>query len=506
MRIVKLAAAGLLLSVIPATAFAQNFASEGEVAAVMQQRAGAGFADFYASRRYAPVWVANGQLSPAGESFLSLLQNASLDGLETQAYELDSLRKDASLMQGDEDRIADLELRMMQTFVSYVRDLKRPSGELIYASAHLREPPTQQALLDEATRAPDFAAYVSGMEFMNPAYVQLRDALLQAEERGRSGIKEIPEGPTLKLGDTGARVAILRERLGLEYGEEFDVRTAEAVAQFQASANLTDDGIAGSRTLSALNGPGTNHVGLLRTNLERARALPSAWTRHVLVNAASAQLSYFGDGAEQGNMKVVVGTKETPTPMMAGMLQYATLNPYWNVPVSLAKKTIAPAILRGATLKGMGYEALSGWDEDAVIIEQKQVNWKAVADGSEQVRLRKLPSADNAMGKVKYIFPNDEGIYLHDTPTRNLFREDARQFSNGCIRLEDATRLGRWLFEGDAARLDAATDAPEQHTLLPEQVPVFITYMTAIPANGTIAFTEDVYGYDGVSSSFLASR
>ena len=137
---------------------------------------------------------------------------------------------------------------------------------------------------------------------------------------------------------------------------------------------------------------------------------------------------------------------------------------------------------------------LSDWSASARKLDQSEIDWQAVADGRQQLRVRQLPGGSNAMGKVKFMFPNDLGIYLHDTPSRDLFAKPARQFSNGCVRLEDAQRLGRWFF---GKPLAAESGEPEQHEPLPQPVPVYLTYLTAVPSGQGVQFLPDVYGRDG---------
>ncbi len=227
----------------------------------------------------------------------------------------------------------------------------------------------------------------------------------------------------------------------------------------------------------------------LRRNLDRARVLPGPWTHHVVVDAAAGRLWFYQAGKQAGTMKVVVGKAETPTPMLAGMLQYAVLNPYWNVPVDLAQTLIAPKVLAGRSLKSMGFEALSDWSATPQKLSPAAVDWPAVAAGTQELRLRQLPGGANSMGRVKFMFPNDDGIYLHDTPDRALFAHDDRHFSNGCIRLEDAGALAKWLL---GRPLRSAGRAPEQAVPLAVPVPVYLTYFTATEDG----FRDDVYGRD----------
>nr|WP_256731623.1 L,D-transpeptidase family protein [Sphingomonas sp. dw_22] len=232
----------------------------------------------------------------------------------------------------------------------------------------------------------------------------------------------------------------------------------------------------------------------LRRNLDRARLLPGPWTRHVVVDASSGRLWYYEAGRQVGTMRVVVGAAETQTPMLAGTLQWAILNPYWNVPDYLVRKSIAAKVLAGRTLDSLHMEALSDWGANPRRIEPGQIDWRAVAAGKEEVRLRELPGGANSMGKVKFLFPNRDGIYLHDTPVRDLLKKDDRHFSNGCIRLEDADALGKWLLQKP---LGAASKEPEQAVALPVQVPVYLTYITAAATDRGVAFRDDVYGRDG---------
>ncbi|HVM38715.1 MAG TPA: L,D-transpeptidase family protein [Sphingomicrobium sp.] len=229
-------------------------------------------------------------------------------------------------------------------------------------------------------------------------------------------------------------------------------------------------------------------------NLERARALPGSG-RYVLVDAAAARLYMVDNGEVVDSMKVVVGKPDSQTPMIASRIHYATLNPYWNVPGDLTQKLIAPRVLAEGVkyLKARGYQVLSGFEEDAAVLDPSSVDWKAVADGRLEVRVRQLPGGSNAMGDVKLFFENSGGIFLHDTPDKALFAKAQRNFSNGCVRLEDARRLTRWLA---GSELRPTSAEPEQHVRLRQGVPIYITYLTAQASGGQLTFLDDVYGHD----------
>ncbi|GAA4717907.1 L,D-transpeptidase family protein [Sphingomonas lutea] len=202
--------------------------------------------------------------------------------------------------------------------------------------------------------------------------------------------------------------------------------------------------------------------------------------RYILVDAASARLYMMEDGRVRDSMKVIVGKPEAQTPALRSVLHYATLNPYWNVPADLAQKLIAPHVVQegAAYLAARNYEVVSDFnDPNAEVYPPESVDWQAVADGRAQVKVRQRPGPANSMGQMKFNLANANGIFLHDTPKKELFAKDVRTLSNGCVRLEDAPRLARWLLGGDPP---LATASPEQHVALPRGgVPVTIAYLDA---------------------------
>jgi murein L,D-transpeptidase YcbB/YkuD len=233
---------------------------------------------------------------------------------------------------------------------------------------------------------------------------------------------------------------------------------------------------------------------LLRVNLQRARFLP-ADGRYVLVNTAAQQLYMYDHGRVVDQMRVVVGKPIYPTPMMAAMIRFTALNPYWQVPADLAAERIAPNVVKEGLgyLKQHGYVLLSDWGEQAQPIDPSTVDWEAVAAGKVHVRLRQNPGPGNAMGRMKFMFPNPQGVYLHDTPDKQLLNEEARLFSGGCVRLEDAPRLARWLYGRPLSWKGAGTEQPVELT---EPVPVYLAYLTAVPNGSQIVFYKDIYGKD----------
>jgi murein L,D-transpeptidase YcbB/YkuD len=234
---------------------------------------------------------------------------------------------------------------------------------------------------------------------------------------------------------------------------------------------------------------------LLALNLERVRVLPAGTQRYVLVNAAQQRLYMYQNGKPVDSMVVVVGKPKWPTPMLAAYIRYAALNPYWYVPSDLAGEDVGQFVVKQGLgyLDKMGYEVVDDWTADPKIIDPKTIDWKGVVDGKVDILIRQKPGPQNFMGRMKFMFPNQFGVYLHDNPRRELFLKSARYFSGGCVRLEDAARLGHWLFGHD---LDWQSAGTEQPVMLAQPVPVYITYLTAMPDGTSIAYYDDAYGRD----------
>ncbi|MEO6199119.1 MAG: L,D-transpeptidase family protein, partial [Sphingomicrobium sp.] len=190
-----------------------------------------------------------------------------------------------------------------------------------------------------------------------------------------------------------------------------------------------------------------NEERLLRINMERARVLPAGGHRYIIVNTAAQRLYMYEGGVVVDSMRVVAGKPETQTPMMNAYLRYVALNPYWNVPPETAAHNLAPKVLKEGRsyFTNRGYQVFSDWSDNAKPIDPMSINWNAVAAGTLEVRMRQKPGPANSMGKMKFMFPNKQGIWLHDTPVQEKIDDPARLQSGGCVRLEDAARLQRWI-------------------------------------------------------------
>ena len=257
-----------------------------------------------------------------------------------------------------------------------------------------------------------------------------------------------------------------------------------AYAEAQATGNMTPD----PRLLA---------------NLERVRSLP-AKGRFLLVDSGSSMLTLYQDGQRVDSMKVITGTDELPTPLIASIMYYITYNPYWHAPDHLVRKTIAPNVLKLGLgyFKSHGYDVIDEWSENAKVLDPKSIDWKAAAAGKLHLKIRQAPGPLNSMGILKFPFPNPEDIYLHDTPDHAKFALANRNLSNGCVRVEDAKRLGRWLLGHEPV---APGGDAETRVQLPQGTPIYLTYITAQVRDGKLTYLPDIYGWDKAPPTQYAS-
>ena len=338
----------------------------------------------------------------------------------------------------------------------------------------------------------------------NPIFVDLARGLQQYQATwGRMPQVKIPAGPALKRGSTGKRVALLRTRLGLPAGGGFDDLLFQRVAAYQAVHGLgAPDGIAGKATLASLNLGSTHYARRIAINMERAYRLPATRTfdRYVVVDSGSAETFLFDRDRLADRMRVIVGSAKTKTPMMAVLMRNAKANPYWHVPPEMVRSLTAKKVKEQGLsyFDNFHYEVLSDWSGNGRVVDPKSVDWKAIASGKKQptMLVRQLPGPWNSMGEMKFEMPNDYGIYLHDTPVKELFANDDRWISNGCVRLEDYRRFASWVF----GRVPQGGGRIEQEFELARPVPVYMTYLTVgANGNGGVMFRPDPYGFDALA-------
>jgi murein L,D-transpeptidase YcbB/YkuD len=391
-------------------------------------------------------------------------------------------------------------------------------------------------VLQQAVTENRIAETVKSLPPQHPGYAKLRDALVRYRHlAARGGWPTIPEGGALRPGDHDARVPQLRARLQVT-GEFtappapsgrsrrparvpagdptfYDPALVRAAKKFQQRHGLQLDGVIGGNSLAALNVSVETRVQQVMVNMHRWRALPpNLGARHIDVNIPDFTLSVSEHDHPVLTMKVVVGKmlEEHSTPTFSAQMTYLVLNPYWYVPKNIAEKELFPQ-----SRKDPHYFAKNNFVLRRVAVnEKKTADPNAVADAppsakTYQYLLRQEPGPKNALGRVKFMFPNDYGVYLHDTPAKELFRRVVRTFSHGCIRIEKPIELaeyllrdsGQWPRDAILAKLE---EQKQKTVWLPEALPVYIQYWTAwVDDDGVTQFRNDIYGYDNVPGAQL---
>jgi murein L,D-transpeptidase YcbB/YkuD len=313
----------------------------------------------------------------------------------------------------------------------------------------------------------------------------------------------------MKIGDSGPRIALLRGRLRAlghvlpetEDAAAFDSAVESAVAAFQRAIGLEADGVVGALTLSELNVTPTARIGQLRANLERWRWLPDdLGERHIRVNIAGFSLEARAGGQVEQVHDVIVGRIYRMTPVFSDAIRYVVLNPWWETPDSLARLDKLPLFQRDPdAVTRLGFEV---WDKHGKRLQAEHIDWPAYSAADFPFRLRQQPGEQNALGKVKLMFPNRHNVYLHDTPTKDLFLKSSRAFSSGCVRVSGAMELTRWVLqetpEWHADKIAAAlASGVETRANLVRPLPVHILYLTVVmDADGGLRFISDVYQRD----------
>lgn len=382
-----------------------------------------------------------------------------------------------------------------------------------------RDPPQLMAALESMTSGQqvDLSETLSAQGPNSPAYQDLVQRLhFQRQWVGNEPWEPITDGPILRLGSDDERVPAIRRRLeqlgDLQGSEQPDASDGlvdssfmAGVARFQTRHGLKPDGLVGRRTLAELNVSPEQRVEQLRVNLERWRWLPrSLGAEYILVNIAGFDMQVVRHGDVVMSQRVVVGRPYRRTPVFTGQMTYLVIHPSWEVPHSLAVKDQLPRIKEDpGYLKEMGFSVLRGWGANEIRIEPTEVDWQTLSARNFTYRLRQAPGPKNALGRVKFMFPNRHNVYLHDTPSRGLFAEDDRAQSSGCIRLEAPELLTRWLLvergqQRTEEELRALYDRGVETTVrLKQAIPVHLLYWTAwADQQGSVHYRRDIYERD----------
>ncbi|MEA1832777.1 L,D-transpeptidase family protein [Methylobacterium durans] len=454
---------------------------------------------FYALGAFKPVWIADRAFTPAAKAVAARLARAAEDGLDPAAYPVPVLG--VLTRPETEAEIAEADLKLSASVALYARDARggrlNPSAlsRLITPTLDL---PAPDAVLGLIATAGDAAG--DRLQRYNPdsaGYRALKARLAAIRERTPAGTSAaLPSGPVLKVGMRDARVPLIRARFGLAArragtldagpgeAEDYDSGVAAAVAAFQKRHGLPASGDLTPQTVAALGGPEAKPVrnegeAELLVNMERWRWLPALGRDYVMVNIPEFRLRVFRDGLLKDETRVIVGKTESPTPIFSGMMEYAVVNPSWNVPPSILKNEFLPGLARDSN-----YAARRGYQ---------------VVRRGNTISVRQPPGERNALGFIKFLFPNNHAVYLHDTPNRSLFSASFRAMSHGCVRVDDPFRFADSVLPAawTSERLTKLIGKGERTIRLDEKLPVHLAYFTAyLDDAGQFRTLPDLYGVD----------
>lgn len=473
---------------------------------------------FYDGRDQALAWTGPANAALFAE-LITAVEAARTHGLDPEDYHL-------SLLQAVDPMVADEDADQLATDAYLTLAAHLLTGRL--------DPVSVEPDWTAGRRGRDLAAYLQGalssgaitesLEALAPAqpgYDALRAALARYRALAdEGGWPSVDEGPTLRPGETGPRIAQVRARLEATGDvapaaedadpEVFDEALAEAVRVFQRRASLDADGVVGARTLAQLNITPVDRVAQLEVNLERWRWLPDdLGRRHIRVNIADFSLEARNDGVVERRHEVIVGRNYRRTPVFSGSMTYLVVNPWWETPHSLATRDKLPAFQRDpTTVSRLGFQII---DRAGTIVDPATIDWTALSASNFPYRIRQAPGPMNALGEVKLMFPNRHNVYLHDTPSRDLFARVRRDFSSGCVRVRDPLALTAWAlaetpgWTPERVTQLAAGDVETPITLA-RPVPVHILYWTAVMDESSgVRFVDDVYDRDGRVLAALTS-
>jgi murein L,D-transpeptidase YcbB/YkuD len=483
---------------------------------------------FYSRRNYALGWFQKEEVSPQAGMFVNMLNNIKEDGLNDTKYNFIKLKelysgvKLENKNKDDAEARKQLDLMLTSSYFVYARDLWRgiidPSDENIewyVQKKKIKYGKTLDAILESKGNA--FAKF----EPLHEEYKKLKNYLsvLRGIEKN-GGWPVIDMKDKLQKGDTSSVILKVKTLLLLtgdlrtnNQKNLFDPGLEDAVKKFQKRHGLKEDGVLGGKTIEEMNVPVSSRINQIIINMERWRWVPQNLSaNYVLVNIPEFKLKVFENNKEAWNMNVIVGKEGHNTPIFNDELEYIVFSPYWNVPKSIAVNELIPLLQKNPVIiEKENMEVYQGKPENT--IDPYSVDWNTINENNLVYQFRQKPGGNNALGKVKFLFPNEYDIYLHDTPSHELFSQTKRGFSHGCIRLEEPQKLAEYLLKDhpdwDKQKIEAAMNSgEEQFVKLQNKLPVYILYFTSwVDDKGNINFRDDIYAHDArLAQSFFEQK
>lgn len=471
---------------------------------------------YYSDRSFKPIWVRDNGMKSKGKALLDFLSEIENHGLREFKYRLADIR--ALIGDPHPRALAELEMLLTSAFIDLARDLTRgrvsPKEVSKQNNISVRELGAAY-LLDGAEKADDLPPYLQSLMPQDKRYHRLVAKLKEYRAiAAAGGWNQIPAGKALKPGATDVRLPLLRNFLVTTgdmdpatrpVDDHFDDVTVAAVVKFQLRHGLTDDGVIGPTTLKQMNIPTTKRIRQLEVNLERRRWLdrePGGF--YVFANLADQELKVVKNGKTIHTARIVVGKTYHKTPVFTEEMTYLVINPYWNVPSSIANKEYLPKLRRDSGyLQRQGIRVLN---KSGKVVNPYSVNWSGI--GRMPYRLRQDTGDKNALGRIKFMFPNKYNVYIHDTPSKSLFKKDLRVFSHGCMRVQNPRQLAEVILgkQGwNLGRINSQIASGKRRIVkLKQKIPVYVTYITAwVNKDGSTNFRRDVYGRDDTLAEHL---
>ena len=479
---------------------------------------------FYAERHFQPAWIRDKKVSDQAQKLLQVLREAELEGLNPSDYKVDqveSLLTQFKQGQSGGSSInvgtwADLDMMLTDAFFSYgvhVSTGRLDPGKWFYQWIPYRRSVDLVHVLNDALDKKNVEGALKSLPPRYPAYAQLRTELANYRRiAAEGGWAAIPEKTTLKKGSAGHAVTLLKHRLvisgdldaaALGVNDHFDGRLQEALQRFQERHGLNTTGVMGEETRKALNFSVEKRIRQIEWNMERWRWLPDELgPRYVMVNIPDYRLFVVENQVTIMSMKTVVGKSEQPTPVFMDNMSYLELNPTWNLPNSIVADEMIPKVKKDTDyLTKKHIRIYKDWSPTAKEIDPKTIDWAKMNPKKFPYRMIQDIGV-NPLGRIKFMFPNQFDVYLHDTTQKSLFQRSKRMYSHGCIRVEKPYELGEWVLKDDPAwskerLLKEIKKGKRQVVNLPKHIPVYVIYLTAwFDTRGHIHFRDDIYDYD----------
>jgi murein L,D-transpeptidase YcbB/YkuD len=480
---------------------------------------------FYQMRKYDPAWTRDGYPLPVAEALAKAIKAADAEGLQPRDYHQERIETALGeirqiLVRNERPEpanIINLEFLLSDAYLVYAAHLLngRVNPETLHADEWTIYPTRFNLArhLSTALDGGDVEGSLKGLLPPQQGYGRLKTALIVYRglaERG--GWPVIPGDGRLEKGMKSDRVPVLRSRLKVtgdmpaaadSASDLFDEPVEEAVKRFQLRHGLFDDGIVGTRTLRALNVPVERRIRQIELNLERWRWLPqNLGNPYIMVNIAGYGLEVVENESPVLTMKIIVGTAYQKTPVFSGKMTYIEMNPYWNVPHSIATEETLQKIQKDPGFFAKENMRVFTAGQNGEEVSPATIDWSALSENNFPYRLRQEPGPRNPLGRIKFMFPNKHSVYLHDTSDPQLFRKERREFSHGCIRIEKPMEMAEFVMRGSKdwpmEKIKAVLKTKETTVAyLPKPIPVHILYFTAWGnGDGTVHFLEDIYRRD----------